>query len=239
MNWPNRVYNWLKYAQEWLYPSTCFLCGQPSHDSMALCNGCLADLPRNDNGCHCCGSPLSSVATVCGPCSSKPQPMKRSYAPLRYAPPVDYMLQQMKFHQKLELIPLMADLIAESVSRREGELPQVLLPVPLHHTRLKERGYNQALELAREISGRLGIPVDWQTCRRQRNTLAQTSLQGKERRSNLKGAFESLGALPSHVAIIDDVVTTGATVQEFAKTLRQAGVETVEVWACARAGAER
>jgi ComF family protein len=165
--------------------------------------------------------------------------MQRSYAPLRYAPPVDYLLQQMKFHQKLELVPLMAELIAGSVSRREGELPQVLLPVPLHHTRLRERGYNQALELAREISGRLGIPVDWQTCRRQRNTLAQTSLQGKERRSNLKGAFESLGGLPSHVAIIDDVVTTGATVQEFAKTLRKAGVETVEVWACARAGAMR
>ena len=152
-----------------------------------------------------------------------------------YAPPQDYLLQQLKFHRKLELVPLMADFLVESIRQRDGELPQLLLPVPMHRRRLRQRGYNQALELARELSRRLDIPVDWRRCRRQRHTVAQTSLQGRERRTNLRGAFVVSGALPSHVAIVDDVVTTGATVQEFARTLHRAGVDIVEVWACARA----
>lgn len=163
--------------------------------------------------------------------------MQRSYVPLHYAPPVDYLLQQMKFHQKLDLVPLLAGFIVDEVTQREGDMPELIVPVPMHRVRLRQRGYNQALELARELSKRLGIPLDWRSCRRQRHTVAQTSLQGKERRKNLRGAFALQGKLPSHVAIVDDVVTTGATVQEFALTLRRAGVETVEVWACARAGA--
>lgn len=116
-------------------------------------------------------------------------------------------------------------------------MPHYLLPVPLHPERLRERGYNQALELARPLSRILGIPIAHRLCTRRRATLAQTSLDGGERRRNLRGAFlPSLGEMPRHVAIIDDVVTTGTTVEELARTLRLAGVEVVEVWACARAG---
>jgi predicted amidophosphoribosyltransferase len=106
----------------------------------------------------------------------------------------------------------------------------------MHRTRLRQRGYNQALEVAREVSKALRVPVDYKCCRRTRNTVPQTSLQGKLRQKNLRGAFDVRGELPGHVAIVDDVVTTGATVRELARVMRWAGVERIEVWACARAG---
>jgi ComF family protein len=150
---------------------------------------------------------------------------------------MDYLLQRLKFHRRLEVAPLLGALLAEGLPARGTALPEVLLPVPLHPQRLRERGYNQSLELARVLSRRLAIPVQTGLCVRTRATAPQTALDGVERRRNLRGAFVMQGeAIPSQVAIIDDVVTTGATVHELARTLRRAGVARVEVWACARAG---
>ena len=183
---------------------------------------------------------MEAAGVVCGPCNRHPPPFIRSHIPFRYEAPMDYLLLQLKFHQRLHLAPLLGTLMAEAIRGRAMTLPQSLLPVPLHPGRLRERGYNQALELARPLSQLLDIPIGYRLCRRQRATLAQTSLQGKDRRRNLRGAFSvEKGELPRHVAIVDDVVTTGATVEELARTLRRAGVETVEVWACARAGKDR
>jgi len=173
---------------------------------------------------------------LCGPCSRRSPPYARSIIPYRYGPPLDYLLQQLKFHQQLQIAPLLGGLLAEAVSDAGDSLPRLILPVPLHRSRLSDRGYNQALELARPLSCQLGIPLDWRSCRRLRSTPAQTSLQGRERRKNLRGAFRVSGELPGHVAIVDDVVTTGATVEEMAKALRGAGVGRVDVWAVARAG---
>jgi ComF family protein len=153
---------------------------------------------------------------------------------------MDFLLLQLKFHQKLHLASLLGGLLAEALEGRAAPLPDCLVPVPLHPQRLRERGYNQALELARVVSTRLAVPLDATLCVRQRATAPQTALDGKERRRNLHGAFTVReGNLPRHVAIIDDVVTTGTTVGELARTLRRAGVDTVEVWACARAGTRR
>jgi len=150
---------------------------------------------------------------------------------------MDHLLLQLKFHQKLHLATLLGGLLADGVEGREAPLPECLLPVPLHSRRLSERGYNQAQELARVLSSRLNIPLEISLCTRQRETTPQTALDGKERRRNLRGAFTvRKGALPRHIAIIDDVVTTGTTVSELARTLRRYGVERVEVWACARVG---
>jgi len=150
---------------------------------------------------------------------------------------MDHLLQQLKFHQKLHLATLLGELLADGLKGREEPLPECLLPVPLHPQRLRERGYNQALELARVLSSRLNIPLETTICMRQRETAPQTALDGKERRRNLRGAFTVREVtLPRHIAIIDDVVTTGTTVSELASTLRRSGVERVEVWACARAG---
>ena len=114
-------------------------------------------------------------------------------------------------------------------------MPELIIPVPLHKSRLKERGFNQALELARPLGQRFGIPVDIQAIRRTRATAPQSGLDKKERRRNIRGAFELKGKpLARHIAIIDDVVTTGNTVNELARILRRGGATRVEVWAIAR-----
>lgn len=231
------VYNWTKFVRNLLYPPRCVLCGGPGDAGIDLCRGCRDELPRNGPACPRCGSPLAIAGVPCGPCTRRPPPFTRSIIPFRYDAPLDYLLQQLKFHQGLQLAPLLAALMAEAVRQRGAPLPECLLPVPLHPQRLRERGYNQALELARPISRLLGVPIDYGLCQRRRATPAQTSLSGKERLRNLRGAFVAArSGMPHHVAIVDDVVTTGATVEELARTLRRAGVETVEVWACARAG---
>jgi ComF family protein len=232
-----KVYNWLKFVRYSLYPPRCVLCGRQGDAGMDLCRGCRDELPYNIRACRRCGAPLETSGAVCGPCNRHPPPFSLSCIPFRYEAPLDYLLQQLKFHQKLYLAPLLGGLMAEAIQGRSAPLPQCLLPVPLHTERLRERGYNQALELARPLSRLLDIPIEHRLCQRQRATSAQTSLQGTERRRNLRGAFVAVkGEMPRHVAIIDDVVTTGTTVEELARTLRRAGVETIEVWACARAG---
>lgn len=231
------VYNWIKIVQRILYPAHCVLCGRPGEEERDLCAACLDSLPANHNACQRCGAPLTQSGTVCGPCRRKPPPFDSCHIPYLYAMPMDHLLQQLKFHQKLHLATLLGGLLADSVKGREPPLPECLLPVPLHSRRLRERGYNQALELARVLSLRLDIPLETALCRRERETTPQTALDGKERRRNLRGAFTVRdGARPRHIAIIDDVVTTGTTVSELARTLRRSGVERVEVWACARAG---
>lgn len=230
------VYNRLLSGRRGLYPPRCSLCGQPGTDKLDLCPGCLADLPRNPSPCHRCGIPLSDGAHLCGPCSHNPPPFDSSVIPFRYGPPLDYLLQQLKFHQRLHLAPLLGGLLTEAIAMRDVPLPELILPVPLHRTRLRERGYNQALELARPIAEQLSLPFAKDRIKRLRHTVAQTSLQGKERRKNLRGAFAVSGNLPAHIAILDDVVTTGATVTELAKTLKRSGVKMVEIWAIARAG---
>ncbi len=219
-----------------IYPPRCVLCGQPGKDGYDLCPGCRSDLPRNLNPCLRCGTPLTDGATVCGPCQRTPPPFEQSVIPFRYAQPLNYLLQQLKFHQQLHLAPLLAGLLAETIAVRDMPLPELILPVPLHRTRLRERGYNQALELAKPLSRQLSLPLSITGIKRSRATPAQTSLKGKERRKNLRGAFEVTCKLPAHIAILDDVVTTAATVTELARTLKKSGVERVEIWAMAKAG---
>ncbi len=231
-----KVYNRLLCGRHGLYPPRCALCGQASDTELDLCTGCLSDLPRNDSACLRCGIPLSNGATLCGPCNHTPPPFERSIIPFRYAPPLDHLLQQLKFHQRLHLAPLLGELLAEAVTTRSEPKPELILPVPLHRSRLSERGYNQAMELVRHISNQLTIPFAYDHLKRLRHTAAQTSLKGKDRRKNLRGAFAVEGKLPGHVALLDDVVTTGATVSELARVLKRAGVESVEIWAIARAG---
>lgn len=237
MDRDEKVYDWLNFVQTAIYPRRCILCGSPGHGELDLCTTCTGMLPWNRTACSRCGSPLEVAGAVCGPCQRKPPSFIRSHIPFRYEAPLDTLLPQLKFRQKLYLAPLLAHLMMESTGQRDEPLPEVLLPVPLHAGRLRERGYNQALEIARPLARQLQIPLEQDLCIRERETQAQTSLTGSERRRNLRGAFTvNTGNVPRHVAIVDDVVTTGATVEELARTLRRAGVEMVEVWACARAG---
>ena len=229
-----------KIVQSWFYPAVCVLCGAPGDGGLDLCTACRGDLPYNTTACSRCALPLAgnvAPGALCGQCLRHPPAYERTLAPFRYAPPLDYLLQRLKFNGKLVHARLLGTLMAEHLAQRLTLLPERIIPVPLHRARLAERGFNQALELARPIARRLGVALDYTSCERLRATAAQSQLPAAQRRANVRNAFRVNGDIAArHVAIVDDVVTTGNTVNELARALRKAGVKTVEIWACGRAG---
>jgi ComF family protein len=221
-----------------LLPPTCLLCGAPGEDGLDLCAGCAADLPRNAPCCPRCALPLAAplpAGTLCGACQRRPPPFERCIAPLRYQDPVPYLVAAAKFRGRLNAARLLGLLLARALEEGAIERPEVLIPVPLHRARLAERGYNQALEMARPVARALALPLDIACCTRAIATAPQTGLDERARRRNIHGAFAALTPLPwGRVAVLDDVVTTGSTVAELARVLRRAGANRVEVWAVAR-----
>jgi ComF family protein len=233
------VYNWHKRLLDILFLPTCRLCGAATAGAGGLCGDCKLDLPRLPRCCRRCARPLSGqdASASCGRCQRQPPHFDRTTALCRYLPPVDYLLKRLKFASDLGMGPLLAGLLSEQLLQRGGTLPGLLVPVPLHPARLRERGYNQALELARPLSRTLGIPLDRALCRRTRRTEAQSLLGTTARRLNMRNAFAVSGRPEAgHIAIIDDVMTTGYTAGELARVLKRAGASEVEVWVIARAG---
>ena len=145
------------------------------------------------------------------------------------------MIWQLKYRQKLYIARSLGLIFAE-YCRSRATLPELIIPVPLHPKRLRQRGYNQALELARVIAPVLQLPIDSHSCRRIRQTQDQTRLDAAARQRNMRNAFEISRELTRrHVALVDDVMTTGSTLQELTRCLHDAGVEQVDVWVMARA----
>lgn len=223
-----------------LFPPRCRLCGAAPAADIALCRACLAELPWLENGCCRCARPLPTGvdSLLCGVCLKRTPAFDVATALLHYRAPADYLIQRLKFSGELAVVPLLADLLAEKIAARSTPLPDCLIPVPLHRVRLQERGFNQATELARRLGRRLDLPVDHHRCRRDRYTRPQSLTPTGLRRHNLRGAFSVTGELPvdAHVAIVDDVMTTGHTADELARVLRRAGAARVEVWIIARSG---
>ena len=234
------IYNWLKNSLSGLISKQCLLCLSPTLNTHLLCSDCETDLPVNATRCVLCAIPFSEMQTsenslICGKCQKNPPHYTTSLIPHLYASPLKELIGHLKFHGNLSYAPLLAQTFVSSLKHRQNNLPECIIPVPLHQQRLRERGFNQALELARIIAKQLHIPVDYTLCQRNKATPFQSGLSAKQRKQNLKGAFNvEKTQLYKHVAIFDDVVTTGTTVNELAKQLRQSGVETIEVWAIAR-----
>ena len=232
-----KVYQWGGQLLESLLPPACRLCGARTRAGRGLCPGCLQDLPWLQQGCRQCARPLrGETATRCGHCQRQPPPFDQVTAVFHYQPPLDYLLKRLKFARDHGLGPLLADLLAKQLRRRTAALPELLLPMPLHASRLRERGYNQATEIARPLARALDIPLEHGLCRRTRATEAQSLLGTTARRLNVRNAFDINDPVPArHVAIVDDVMTTGSSVTELARVIRQAGVDEIEVWVIARA----
>jgi ComF family protein len=223
-------------AADLIYPPTCVLCGAAGDGGLDLCAGCRTDLPLLGPCCPRCALPLPAPATgPCGACLKRPPPFAICRAGFRYEDPLPALIGGLKFRDRFNLIRLLGRLLADELAGLADGRPDVLVPVPLHPRRLRERGYNQSLELARVIGGRLGLPMDAGCCERVRATPPQAALDEKARRRNIRGAFTARADLAGrHVAIIDDVVTTGSTVGELARALLRAGCVRVDVWALAR-----
>lgn len=232
---PSKVNKRDKNAQECLFPTLCALCGDYGQRGRELCHACEEDLPVIKITCFQCGAPLS-MPGLCGRCQQRPPAFAHTVAIFHYLPPLDVLIKRLKFKGDLHLARLLGGLMADRLDVADNILPDVIVPVPLHVRRLRERGFNQALELARPIAERLAVPLDWRHVIRTRATDPQSDLPAKLRSRNVKGAFAvAAGFTAQHVAIVDDVMTTGHTVNELALTLRRMGVANISVWICARA----
>lgn len=207
------------------------LCGARS--ARPLCPGCLNDLPwHRQPQCPQCALPTPD-GQLCGACLKHPPAFDRTHAALAYAFPLDQMIPRLKYHGQLAIAPVLGECLAEAAAA--APRPDRLLAMPLHAARIRERGFNHATEIARTVASQLGLPLDLESARRIRDTPPQMGLKHDARRRNVRGAFMCSGGVQGkRIALIDDVMTTGTSLDELAKTLKQAGAREVEVWVVAR-----
>ncbi len=234
LNAPWKVDGLRQRLRAGLWPTRCLACGEPGLPARDLCAACHAGLPWNRVACPHCALPLPAPAPACGHCLRKPPPLHTTLAACIYGAPLDRWLPRFKFHHDLAAGRLLSQLMAEALA--DAPRPQALVPIPLHRNRLRSRGYDQALELAKPLARALHLPLQSRLLHRTRATSAQSELDAVARHRNLRRAFHVSDAiaLPRHVALVDDVMTTGATLHAAAKALHRAGVARVDAWVCAR-----
>lgn len=233
-----QVYGLVDLALARLFPPRCLLCldaGQPP--ALDLCRECEADLARDLPSCTGCARPLPQPDTfLCGECLRAPRHFDAAFAAYRYEHPLDWLVRRMKYGGDIATARVLGTLLGRRLAVGHALHVEALVPVPLHRAREADRGFNQAIEIAQAAGREVMLPVVWDACRRRRATVEQAGLDADARRHNLRGAFDLVRPLRQRrVAIIDDVMTTGSTVDELARVLKRGGVEWVEVWAVARA----
>ena len=211
----------------------CLLCDRPAGTVPNLCDACRDELPVISEACAWCGAPAMPGAETCPACALRRPPIDRTICSVAYGPPVDYLVGRLKFDLDLRVVPALGGLLARSVGGASA--PDWLVPVPIGAARLRKRGFNQALEVARHVGDVHGVRVSGILRRRRGCETPQSSLPSTSaRRANVANAFETRGAIDGHVVVVDDVVTTGATVNAVARCLKRAGASRVDAWAVAR-----
>jgi ComF family protein len=225
----------------WLFPLRCLVCGEPGAHARDLCAACHASLPWQGPACPRCALPAQEDSPgdrPCAACLATSSPLDRVHAVFDYAFPLDRLLPRLKFHGDFAAGRVLAQCMVEALTNTlaDADRPAALLPLPLHRARLRQRGYDQALELARPLAHALRLPLLAGVLQRARATHAQSRLDAETRQRNLRGAFTVMPRclLPDHIALVDDVMTTGATLHAAAQALHAAGVQRVDAWVCAR-----
>jgi ComF family protein len=229
------VYHKLRSITQCLrLPSICVLCNQFHKSSLAVCDGCIALISPLGTACTYCAYPLFDGSyLICGQCIKNPPYFDNSYIAYTFEEPLRSLLHHFKYHNGLYLKTFLSHLILQALPP-QMQLPQCLIPVPLHPKKLKVRGFNQAALLTTQLAKKLRIPYDLINCQKVVNTEPQASLDGEQRKKNVRGAFQVNFITYQHVALVDDLLTTGSTANEIARTLKNAGVKKVDVWCCAR-----
>lgn len=226
---------------DYVLPGMCLICGANAEKNN-VCLACYQDLPILPNSCERCALflPAHADSNACAFCLKSPPAFEKTFALFPYQAPIGGLIKHLKFKQDLASAKFFSDLLHEKILStwyKNTSLPQLILPVPLHPLRLKRRGFNQAVEIARPLAKKLGLPLDLFGLKRIKDTAAQSGLSKKLRRMNIKSAFEcqqKYGNLC--IALIDDVVTTGLTIREISRVLKINGAKTIHVWCCARRG---
>ena len=218
-----------------VWPPRCVLCGDAAGGDN-LCDGCRDDLPWVTTGCQRCAEPLPRTVAMCGSCARSLPPFDAAWASVIYGGAAASLVHRFKFRGDLAAGRALADALAARV--RDADRPQLLVPVPLHWTRQWRRGFNQAELLAEDVRRAIDGPPVHGLLTRHRRTSAQSVLAAGRRRANVRGAFRCRRPpWPglSHVALVDDVMTTGATLAECTRALKRAGLRRVDLWVAARA----
>ncbi|NOR43492.1 MAG: ComF family protein [Gammaproteobacteria bacterium] len=230
-----------------LFPSRCILCRQTVriaaiNPNIEVCRDCYKILPHNDNNCVRCALPLPvdiGSQILCGRCIKKTPSYDYSCSVFRYESDIINLIHQLKFGEKISYARSIGEILLasfESDLLEKHGAPDCIIPVPIHDRRLRGRGYNQSIEIARVMAKKLAIPIAYDAVVKKHSTLAQSGLNAKERQKNIKNAFDVINVENyKHVLIVDDVVTTGSTVNEIAKALKKNGVDRVGVLSIARA----
>lgn len=219
-------------------PFKCILCNENSERKLDLCIDCEEHLPWLKNTCNYCATPLPyKTKLCCGACLKSPPPFHKICITFSYNQIIKKLITGLKFQKRLIHAHILGNLLANKISLiyQNDHLPDLILPVPLHKKRLYTRGFNQAIELARPISKKLNLPIDYKSCQRIYNTAAQSDLPKHQRAINVKNAFVVQGNLANlHIALLDDVMTTGHTLTELSRTLYYVGVKRIDVWCSAK-----
>ncbi|MBP5968907.1 ComF family protein [Pseudomonas iridis] len=230
----DQVYICLKNVQ------SCLLCDEPAEAEMPICVACEAEMPWLGAHCQTCALPLPEAGLTCDGCLLEPPAYEQVAVPWRYDFPVDSLITRFKHNAKWPFGHLLADVLSQYLQHRFDEdlpRPDALLPVPLAAKRLRQRGFNQAAMLARWLSKQLDLPCEENVVHRIQDTSAQQDLDAKARKRNLRNAFaltSDANVKGRHLALVDDVLTTGATAQALARLLMNAGAARVDVYCLAR-----
>ena len=223
-----------------LLPGQCYLCADvlSAKDlSRCLCDACIADLPLSPPSCIYCAELVPSAKQTCHVKVLESSAVDYFISQYHYQNPVSFLIKQLKYNNGLLLAHFFGESLGKHVLTINQPLPEILIAIPLHPKRLRVRGYNQALEIAKVVARGLNIPLVTSVLVRSRYTVSQTECSMGERQTNLSNSFAVSGALTyTSVALIDDVLTTGATLREAGKALKAAGVKHVYGWCCAQSG---
>jgi ComF family protein len=216
-------------------PSLCLLCKQYHDVSLAVCDACIEYFSTLEHKCRYCSFPLpDSNYAICGACAVKNPAFDKVITTYRFEEPLRTLLHEFKYEEGLYLLKVIAKLMLNAFTETDAET-ECLIPVPMHPKRIRARGFNQSVELAKYLSKIIHRPYDVNLCTKIKNTPPLASMDAKARKKNIKNTFHCKPSSYQHVTLVDDLLTTGSTANELSATLKKSGISKVTVWCCARA----